>query len=297
MPTFSLLTYNCLGAPGIGTRRRLLTLARELEDAPYDVVCLQEVQAQIYRKLLVQGCASYAGVYAPYFYAPRGGLLTLARWPITGNQFTPFRERGRLHSPAIIDWPLHKGVLRTSLALEDLAVVVLNTHMNANYSGNWAADNHFVRTERAQLRQLAEIVYALPSSALVVVAGDFNIPRGCGLYDEFLALSGLKDPLLGDPRPTYRPPFGIPKRYALALDFVLMRAPQLPDMQVRADIRFRERRQLLGGGTDYLSDHYAVELRLSWAGCGSEGGTVGQPGEVPQDQGLYPQHQQGVGGD
>jgi endonuclease/exonuclease/phosphatase family metal-dependent hydrolase len=238
------------------------------------VVCLQEVQAQAYRKLLVQACASYTGVYAPYFYAPRGGLLTLARQQITGNQFTPYRERGRLHSPAIIDWPLHKGVLRTSLVLEGLAVIVLNTHMNANYSGTWSADNHFVSTERAQLRQLAEIVNALPTTALVVATGDFNIPRGCPLYDEFLALSGMSDPLAGDPRPTYRPPLVIPKRYALALDFALIRAPPLPNFQVQADLRFSERRPMLGGGTDYLSDHYAVELRLSWAGCGSESTTT-----------------------
>src|SRR5262245_31221947 len=166
MPTFTLLTFNCLGAPGVGTRRRLLTLARELEGAPYDVVCLQEVQSQIYRRLLVHACGSYTSIYAPYIYAPRGGLLTLALRPIIGNQFTPYRERGRLHSPAIVDWPLHKGVLRTSLAVEDLTVVVLSTHLNANYSGNWSQDSHFTHTERAQLRQLAEIVNAQPSSAL-----------------------------------------------------------------------------------------------------------------------------------
>jgi endonuclease/exonuclease/phosphatase family metal-dependent hydrolase len=278
MPTFTLLTFNCLGALGVGTRRRLLTLARELEGAPYDVVCLQEVQAQIYRKLLIQACASYASAYAPYVYAPRGGLLTLARRPITWNQFTGYRERGRLPSPAIVDWPLHKGVLCTSLALEDLVVVVLNTHLNANYLGNWSPDNHFARTERAQLRQLAEIVNAQPTAALVVVAGDFNIPRGSWLYDEFLALSGLDDPLVGDPRPTHRPLPGIPKRYALALDFVLMRAPRLPDFQVRADLRFHEQLPLIGGGTGYLSDHCAVELRLSWAARGSEGGTIDQLG-------------------
>jgi endonuclease/exonuclease/phosphatase family metal-dependent hydrolase len=215
----------------------------------------------------------------------------LARRPITGNQFTAYRERGRLHSPAIVDWPLHKGVLSTSLALGDLPVVVLNTHMNANYSGNWSQDNHFTHTERAQLRQLAEIVNAQPSSTLVVAAGDFNIPRGCPPYDEFLALSGLTDPLAGDPQPTYRPPFVIPKRYALALDFVLIRAPRLPDFQVRADLRFREQLPLIGGGTGYLSDHYAVELQLSWAARGSEGGAIGQLGETPQDQGVHLQHQ------
>ena len=284
MPTFTLLTFNCLGLRRVDTRRRLLSLARELERAPYDAVCLQEVQAVTSRKLLTQACASYAGAYAPNVYGARGGLLTLARRPITSNQYTSYRERGRWSSPAIMDWPLHKGVLCTVLALEDLTVVVLNTHLNPNYRGSWSPGNHYTRTQRAQLRQLAEIAGAQPANVLVVVAGDFNIPRGSWLYDEFLSLSGLNDPLRGDPRPTYRPPPIIPKRYALALDFVLMRAPRLPGLQVQADIRFREQLPLIGGGLGYLSDHYAVELRVSWAARGFEPGASDQRGETPHDQ-------------
>ena len=284
MPTFTLLTFNCLGLRRIGTRRRLLSLARELEAAPYDAVCLQEVQAVASRDLLTQACASYAGTYAPNVYGARGGLLTLARRPITANHYTSYRERGRWSSPAIMDWPLHKGVLCTSLALGDLAVVVLNTHLNPNYRGNWSPDNHYTRTQRAQLRQLAEIAAAQPTAALVLAAGDFNIPRGSWLYDEFLALSGLDDPLMGDPRPTYRPPPIIPKRYAMALDFALIRAPRLPGLQMRADIRFREQLPLIGGGLGYLSDHYAVELRVSWAAPGCEPDAIGQRSDMPPDQ-------------
>jgi len=278
MPTFTLLTFNCMGLPRVGTRRRLLTLARELERAPYDVVCLQEVQAVIHRKLLIQACTGYTSAYAPNVYGARGGLLTLSPRPITWNQYTSYRQRGRWSSPAIMDWPLHKGVLCTSLALGDLVVVVLNTHLNPNYRGNWLSNNHYARTERAQLNQLAEIVNAQPSAALVVVAGDFNVPRASQLYDEFLALSGLEDPLVGDSRPTYRPPPVIPKRYALPFDFVLTRAPPLPGFLVQADIRFCEQLPLVGGGTGYLSDHYAVELRVSWAARGPEQGTSRQLG-------------------
>ena len=64
----------------------------------------------------------------------------------------------------------------------------------------------------------------------------------------------------------------------LPLDFVLMRAPRLPGLHVRADIRFREQLPLIGGGTGYLSDHNAVELRVSWAACGTEHGTSDQLG-------------------
>src|SRR5919109_3807615 len=202
MATFSLLTLNCFGTPVPSTRRRLLTLAHELNNRDACIVCLQEVQAHPYRRLLTETCMGYpANAYAPFLHAPKGGLLTLARRPIERAHFTLYRERGLWYTPAVADWLLHKGVLQTHLRHGDLPIVVLNTHLTANYTGDWRAGNRYARAERNQLRQLAEIVAAQPSEALVLVAGDFNIPRGSWLYDEFLASSGLIDPLAGDQRP------------------------------------------------------------------------------------------------
>ncbi len=72
------------------------------------------------------------------------------------------------------------------MSLADLPIVVLNTHLSANYSVNWDTGNHYARIEHSQLQQLAGIVRAQPPEALVVAAGDFNIPRGSWLYNDFL---------------------------------------------------------------------------------------------------------------
>ena len=265
MATFALLTLNCFGVPAPLTRRRLRTLARELDRHDASVVCLQEVQAHAYRQLLVQACATYsANAYTPFVHAPKGGLLTLARLPIDQSYFTLYRERGLWHTPAVADWILHKGVLHTHMRFAGHPIVVLNTHLNANYSGDWRANNRYAQTEHGQLRQLAEIVAAQPPDALVLVAGDFNIPRGSWLYDEFLAASGLIDPLAGDTEPTYRLPPGVPSRYAQPIDFALVRAPQLPRLQVHSRLCFREKLPLIDGRLAYLSDHCGVELRLTW---------------------------------
>src|SRR4051812_33292422 len=76
MPNFSLLTFNCFGVPALTTRRRLLTLARELNQRADMVVCLQEVQAHIYRRLLMQETTHTACAYEQHLHAPKGGLLT-----------------------------------------------------------------------------------------------------------------------------------------------------------------------------------------------------------------------------
>jgi endonuclease/exonuclease/phosphatase family metal-dependent hydrolase len=265
MTTLTLVTFNCLGAPGLGAARRLLALARELNRRADAVVCLQEVQAHIYRRLLVGACIAYsAHAFEPFVHAPKGGLLTLARSPIEEVGFTLFRDRGLWYTPAVADWILHKGVLRIRQTCDGLPVIVLNTHLTANYLGDWRGDNLFTRNERAQLRQLAELVRSESPDALVLVAGDFNIPRGSWLYKEFIAESGLLDPLAGDTRPTVRLPRGLPARYAAPIDFALLRAPTPLRLHVASDLLFREKILVGERRWAYLSDHCGLELRLTW---------------------------------
>ncbi len=265
MNTFRLITLNCLGVPAPMTGRRLRTLARELEGDPADVVCLQEVQAHPYRRLLTQVCTGFgSSTFEPFVYAPKGGLLTLTRHSVARAQFTLYRERGDWLGPSAADRLLHKGVLQSEFDCDGLRVVVLNTHLSANYRGDWTGENRYVQVERAQLVQLAGIVRGLPQDALVLVAGDFNVPRASRLFQAFLADSGLHDPLAGDARPTYRPLAGLPARFALPIDFALLRAPALPGLGVRADLCFTERLPLVGGGQAFLSDHCAIALDITW---------------------------------
>ena len=70
----------------------------EIDSHGADVVCLQEVQAHSYGRLLIQACTRYpASAYAPFVHAPKGGLLTLARLPIAQSTFSLYRDRGLLH--------------------------------------------------------------------------------------------------------------------------------------------------------------------------------------------------------
>src|SRR5262245_62107636 len=141
---FSLVTFNCLGAPAPMTRRRLLALAMELNRREYSIVCLQEVQANMYRKLLVDACTQYpVHVYESFFHAPKGGLLTLARLPIEQREFTLYRAREIVSPLAAMDLLLHKGVLLARTSIDGVPIVVLNTHLSANYSVDWNPNNRY----------------------------------------------------------------------------------------------------------------------------------------------------------
>ncbi len=272
MPKFTLITLNCFGVPTPFTAQRLRTLGQELNRQGADVVCLQEVQAHAYRRLLIHTCTAYpAHAYEPFFHAPKGGLLTLSRHTFIESRFMLYRERGLWYTPALADWVLHKGILYTRMQVEGVPVMILNTHLTANYSGNWARQNRYARHEWEQLQQLAELVRAQPPECLVVVAGDFNVPRGSWLADEFLSLSGLTDPLAGDTQPTFRPMPGLPARYAAAIDFVLVRAPQAVGLnpatntlRLESHLCFQEKYTLASGTQAHLSDHYGIALEVSW---------------------------------
>src|SRR5688572_233826 len=132
MNSFSLLTLNCFGLWLPNTRRRLLALAKELEQSSYHVVCLQEIQLHKYQKLLVEVCASYPYVhYEPYFHCPKGGLLTLSRIPIVSTSFEPYAERGLWYTPMLLDRLFFKGMSITRLLWNDLPMVIINTHLLA----------------------------------------------------------------------------------------------------------------------------------------------------------------------
>ncbi len=265
MPAFSLVTLNCFGVPTPTTRPRLRALAQVLNHDPHDVVCLQEVQTHGYGTLLTRACTQYpASTSEPFVHAPKGGLLTLARLPITQRAFTLYRTRMIVSPLAVMDWVLHKGVLLTRGSRAQVPIIVLNTHLSANYRANWDPDNRYARVEQRQLQQLAAIVRAQPPEAIVIAAGDLNIPRGSWLYTEFLAASGMIDPLAGDARPTQRMPPGIPARFALPIDFALVRLPPLPRLRVQSEHCFSQQVPIPGARPGYLSDHVGIALHIAW---------------------------------
>jgi hypothetical protein len=150
-----ILTFNCFGVPlPAATGARLATLGRLLDGAGHDIICLQEVQFSGFLPLLRRSFASFPHlIYQPNWHSPKGGLVTLSRWPVERVDFVPFREHGPWwYTPALADWLLHKGMLVTRIVVGGAPVVVVNTHLLANYSGDWSPGNRFARHQRERRR-------------------------------------------------------------------------------------------------------------------------------------------------
>jgi endonuclease/exonuclease/phosphatase family metal-dependent hydrolase len=193
-----------------------------------------------------------------------GGLVTVSRLPFVRHEFYPFPNRGRWWSIGIADWALRKGVLVTCIDVEVQQVIVLNTHLHANYLGSWTKDNALARIQSDQVRFLAELAKAQPADALVIICGDFNFPRDTFLYEELSQISGFIDPLKDDPRPTYRPVSFLASKWSVTLDFIFYRKPDKIDMSVAADILPIENSIGRNKRSRFLSDHCALNLTAHW---------------------------------
>lgn len=259
-----MLTINCLGLPITlpGVRRRLQALGRALAASGAGIACLQEVGRWRYLPLLSESWPITVAQEHPY--APRGGLAMLSRLPVVATAYTAFQSRGAAASLHAAERYQAKGVLSVELELDGLPVVVLNTHLAANYTANWSHSNTFAKVERAQLREIAALVDALPEDTLVLVAGDFNVPRGSWLYREFVHSARLHDPLAASTEPTYRPLPGLPARAVQALDHIFVRVPPGVELELSAELCFGEPVLLAHGELGYVSDHLGVRAQLRW---------------------------------
>jgi endonuclease/exonuclease/phosphatase family metal-dependent hydrolase len=264
--SFSLLSLNTFGLPFYLGLFRLKRLMRVLQQRPVDMLCFQEIQQNAYIPLVqreMQGMYPYCA-FETSSWAPKGGLLSLTRAAFENERFEAYPDRGRLFSMGFADWALEKGVLRTQFQVDGQSIVVMNTHLNANYQGNWSPSNPMTRIQTNQVKHLADLVRAESPETLVIVCGDFNFPRQSFLYERLLAQAGLMDVFAGDPRPTYIPFPLVPARWETTLDYLLIRHPENKNIQVKPDILRLEDESMRWQYQRFLSDHCALTLQVTW---------------------------------
>jgi endonuclease/exonuclease/phosphatase family metal-dependent hydrolase len=265
MGEFSILSLNTFGTPLYLGWGRLRRLARQLDCLPDMVICLQEVQQNAYLPMIQRGLTSYPySIYERHLYAPKGGLAIFSRLPVVQHRFEVYQDMGTWHSISFPDWATYKGILSVNLEIERLPIIVLNTHLNANYYGVWQRANPLAQIEHRQVQQLNQAIRSLPNDALVIVCGDFNFPRNSFLYEELVAQNDLLDPLINDQRPSYRPFPLVPSKWKTSLDYMLVRQPAQKNCQVKSDlveIADSEKRLPM---QRFLTDHNALTLQIKW---------------------------------
>ncbi|TDC84741.1 endonuclease/exonuclease/phosphatase family protein [Actinomadura sp. 7K507] len=234
------------------SRDRLDVLAQLMEQADYDVVCLQEVISPLNLTRLRHAMKSYPFIaHARTFPVVRGGLVTFSRWPISRRHYRPFAPT----RPPRLEWLLRKGALFTRVRLPGGFLTVVNTHLSANMDMHWSPSNAYTKAEESELRELAALIGRLDPAEPLAVMGDFNVPRDYHLFQDFASTTGLRDILADDTEPTYRADYAD----IGAIDQILAR----PGMETTARVVFKEDVRLADGSLSVLSDHYGIEATLT----------------------------------
>ena len=257
-----ILTLNCLWHGN--ARDRLNAIGRVLDEGNVDFLCLQEVTRRRNIRLLEKRLKTYGRAeYRPYGIAVTGGLVSFSRRPIERSSYEVFRGRGPHLTLGWADRLLRKGFLISWLRLDSLPMVVVNTHFLANYDEDWTPNNRFAREQRNDLTQLAEAIARLDRSALVIVAGDLNVPATSPMLEDFVSRCELHDVFACAPSAvpsTIRP--STANSPALAIDHILYRHPSNEPLAVTARLRFDEPLQLANSRHAFASDHLAVEAEI-----------------------------------
>lgn len=218
------------------------------------MVCLQEVIVRRRVGLLRALAPSFPHVvHRPFSVGVLGGLVTLSRRPVTGRRFAAYRRLGRWWNAGWSDRVIRKGYLVSELEVGGRPIVVVNTHLAANYGGDWSPENDYARIEAAELGQLADAVAAQDPDLPLVVAGDLNVPAGTWLFDDFVRRTGLRGALDGA-GPTWRPA----SPDSGAIDHVLVRGVAVE----AAELSFRDPVPLADGRLVPVSDHLGITVTV-----------------------------------
>jgi endonuclease/exonuclease/phosphatase family metal-dependent hydrolase len=260
----TVASLNIRGVPLTGSRltARCQAIGAFFEGSDADVVCFQEVHTYYHFRQLARQMPSFR--YASFrrtLPGPAGDVVTFSRLPMSATAYHGFGASP--HAPGIPSLTRlrarTKGALVTRLA--DPAISVVNTHPVANTDGDWSPANRFSPVHRAQLAALARVVRSVPVPA--VVCGDFNVDRDSALFGEFIEGAALDDAFEGNCPATFRAEYLPAGEVPHCIDFILTAGEiKAEDTEV-----LFSGRQVLRGGTGYVSDHLGLLARLNCLGA------------------------------
>lgn len=258
--TIRVLTLNCLFHGQV--RARLAAIGSLLEEGQFDLVCLQEVTFKRHARLLASRMPSYRPpLYRSVALGVMGGLVTFARADVKRQSYEIFRRRGDWGNLGTFDRLARKGFLTTWFEVGGEPLILVNTHLLANYDEDWSPRNRYAVQQLDELGQLADALCNLERKALLLVAGDFNVPAAHPMLAEFMSRTDLHNSA-ETAAATYRSIR--PDAPDQQIDHILYRPPQGASIAATSKLHFEEELPVTGGRTLFASDHFGVEAALEY---------------------------------
>lgn len=242
---------------------RYRAIGAAFETSEVDVINLQEVLTYYHLKQLRKAMPSFGAVsFRRSVAGPAGGVVTFSRRPVEGTKYRRFPMLSAAETTGVSRLTRFKAPLKGALItrLVEPQVSIVNTHLLANFDGDWSETNRFYTMHRSQLAGLTHVVTSIPGPA--IISGDFNISRESTLHRDFLAETKLVDAFGGQCPPTFHPQFLAAGKTSHCIDFVLLAGPI---EVVDADVIFAGKVPM-PSGSNYVSDHLGLRAEVAVAG-------------------------------
>jgi endonuclease/exonuclease/phosphatase family metal-dependent hydrolase len=168
-----VMSWNVWAIPTVSSylEERVARMPQAIADHAPDIVLLQEVWEPEHAAVLARGLRAAGYPHCEHLYQEGGaktGLFVASRFALDRLEFGRFTVGHTPHTPWHLDWMANKGVGRWIVTTSLGAVVVANTHMQAQYVTDTYDDE--------RLAQAIEIALAArePAGVAAIVGGDFN---------------------------------------------------------------------------------------------------------------------------
>jgi endonuclease/exonuclease/phosphatase (EEP) superfamily protein YafD len=159
---------------------RIALIPIHVKQTQADVILLQEVWADDYKKQLIRGFEKQGYSYFSWTPHEANGLLIVSRFPILKQKILVFSEYTNFEESF-----KDKGALYVELEIPGLGLVdVFNTHMGSIdfFEKDKYFNSNHERVVQKQIRELLDFIQSSHHNPTWIVGGDFNFH-----YDAWLA--------------------------------------------------------------------------------------------------------------
>ena len=262
----SILTFNTFGTPLFAPdiTKRYHYIAREINNGPYDVVCLQELFSYYNFYLFKKRLKKFPYVsYHKNILGPRGGLAIFSKYPLTQQEFLKYSFPGGAAVPFYTKIA-QPGLL--SCTIKDFSLRIGTTHLSSDLVHKLTPKDKLYKLIKSQSQEAAAQVnrYAEKFDTTLLM-GDFNIAKHSELYTSFLAQTQTKDLFANDELKTYyRDRFNyIYTAYnSERIDYMFLKTATNKLKITKTEHVLREPVTFADGKKSYLSDHIGLHCIL-----------------------------------
>lgn len=260
----TLLSLNTYGVPFFSQnyKKRIFKIAQYFNNSSIDIIHLQEVFTYDHLFTLRRRLSRYPYfVYSPSVFGPKGGLVTISRWPIEKISYKTFQKRGYLFDNSIIQVVMLKGMLLTKF--KNTSVYFLNTHFTANPENNWSQESKYFSILQSQVREFHTLLQRPElTENVTIISGDFNIAKDSVLGSKLIKFPGLIDVFAEDISPTFHQEFIPRNKKARCVDHLFIYTNKRK-FRIQNPKKIFTKKVLFDNNVkNYLSDHIAIQATI-----------------------------------